>query len=55
MAFLTEPPDAPRLEARLAEVGLTGPQLELKRTGFRRALDRFRETVTKPRLRRVLG
>ena len=41
--YLIDPHDAEVLDARLAEAGLTGVQLELKLTGFRRALERFRE------------
>jgi len=41
--YLTDPHDADVLDARLAEAGLTGVQLELKLRGFRGALERFRE------------
>src|SRR5690349_9162270 len=55
VTFLTEPVDPTAIDKRLADVGLTGQQLELKRSGFRRALGRFRATVTKPTPRRVFG
>lgn len=53
--YLTEPPDASLLEAQLAHVGLTGGQLRLKRTGWERARDAFRERFTKRALGRALG
>jgi hypothetical protein len=53
--YLAEPPDANLLEAELAHVGLTGGQLLLKRTGWERARDAFRERFTRRALRRALG
>lgn len=53
--FLGEPPDPQVLEAQLTNVGLAGAQLALKRQGWRGAVGRFRERLTKRTLRRALG
>ena len=53
--YLREPPDIEVLERQLSDVGLRDDQLALKETGFRNALGRFRDRLTKPALKSVLG